>query len=314
VTRLTIRLIVALAAGVVVAIGWRQLPGIGAGALLHPAKRAVTRPAPGGCVERELAGAGLTLRGWQCEPASPARATIVYLHGIADNRESAEGVIARFLPRGFRIVAYDSRAHGRSDGDACTYGFYEKEDLRRVIDAQPAGPIVLIGTSLGAAVALQEAAGDPRVVTIVAAETFADLRTVASERAPRFFTRGTIEGAFKVAEAQARFHVDDASPVRAAEHIAVPVLLIHGADDVDTPPAHSARVRAALRGPSELVLIPGARHNESLRGAEAWRKLDDWVTRAAPGAPPLQAWHGGISEAGTPAAGRRTLTPPRRSR
>jgi hypothetical protein len=47
---------------------------------------------------------------------------------------SAVGVIQRFVPRGFDVVAYDSRAHGESDGDACTYGFFEKQDLRRVLD------------------------------------------------------------------------------------------------------------------------------------------------------------------------------------
>lgn len=87
-------------------------------------------------------------------------------------------------PRGFDVVAYDSRAHGESDGDVCTYGFYEARDLHRVLDTVAPGPVVLFGTSLGAAVALQETAGDPRVTAVVAAETFSDLRTVASERAP----------------------------------------------------------------------------------------------------------------------------------
>jgi len=268
---------------------WQQLPGIGAGALLHPSHRPVLRPSPAGCVARDVRGAGVTLRGWVCEPdpaggsgiaAERARRTIVYLHGVADNRESAVGVIARFRPRGFRVVAYDSRAHGESGGDACTYGYYEKDDLRRVIDSLPAGPVVVIGTSLGAAVALQEAAGDPRVVAIVAAETFSDLRTVATERAPWFFTRGTIDRAFQLAERQAAFQVDDVSPVHAAARITVPVLLIHGAEDRDTPPAHSERVRAALRGQSQLILVPGAHHNESLSAAEIWRQIDEWIARA----------------------------------
>jgi len=269
----------AVVAGVaVVAVLWQQLPAIGAGGLLHAARHAVTKPAPPGCVEHAFAGAGVTLRGWDCAPPA-ARAAIVYLHGIADNRESSAGVIARFLPRRFRVIAYDSRAHGGSGGDACTYGFYEKDDLRRVIDTLPRGPVVLIGTSLGAAVSLQEAADDPRVGAIVAAETFSDLRTVATERAPRFFTRGAIDRAFALAEREARFRVDDASPAHAAARITAPVLLIHGAADADTPPAHSARVRAALRSPSELVLVPGARHNESLNGAEIWTRIEAWIDR-----------------------------------
>src|SRR3954470_5550666 len=195
-------------AGAITILGvllWQQLPAIGAGGLLHPGRRAVTQAAPAGCRERDFAGAGVTLRGWDCEPAVPRRGTIVYLHGSADNRQSAAGVVSRFLPRGFRVIAYDGRAHGNSDGAFCTYGYYEKDDLHRVIDTLPAGPVVLIGTSLGAAVALQEAAGDPRVTAIVAAETFSDLRTVATERAPWFFTRRVIDKAFAIAETQARF-------------------------------------------------------------------------------------------------------------
>src|SRR5262249_52402436 len=209
-------------------MGWEQLPAVGAGALLHPSRRPVTQAAPAGCTAHDFAGAGVALRGWVCEPApSPhpasanegVRATIVYLHGVADNRQSAAGVAVRFLPRGYRVVAYDSRAHGESGGAACTYGYYEKRDLRRVIDALPPGPVALVGTSLGAAVALQEAGYDPRVVAIVAAETFADLRTVATERAPLFFTRETIARAFRLAEHEALFEVDDVSPARAARRI-----------------------------------------------------------------------------------------------
>src|SRR5829696_3161237 len=190
--RVFTRILLFGAAGALVVL-WRQLPALGAGGLLHPARHATTAPPPEHCVPADLAGAGVTLKGWRCASIAPARGTIVYLHGIADNRGSAAGVVQRFIARGFDIIAYDSRAHGESEGAACTYGFFEKQDLHRVIDTAPGGPVILIGTSLGAAVALQEAADDPRVRAIVAAETFSDLRTVAIERAPRFFTKGTIE-------------------------------------------------------------------------------------------------------------------------
>src|SRR4029078_372346 len=125
----------------------------------------------------------------------------------------AIGVIARYLPRGYDVVAYDSRAHGESTGEFCTYGVYERADLRRVIDGLGGGPVILIGTSLGAAVALEEAADDARIAAVVAAETFRDLRTVARERAPRVMTEDMIGRAFASAERMARFQVDDASPV-----------------------------------------------------------------------------------------------------
>lgn len=95
---------------------------------------------------------------------------------------------------------------------------------------------MLLGTSLGAAVALQEAARDARVTAVIAAETFSDLRTIATERAPFFFTSGIIARAFQVAEQQGRFSVDAVSPLIAATEITVPVLLIHGEADTTRHP------------------------------------------------------------------------------
>jgi dipeptidyl aminopeptidase/acylaminoacyl peptidase len=102
---------------------------------------------------------------------------------------------------------------------------------------------------------------------------------VATERAPFFFTAGVIGCAFRIAEHQGGFRVDEVSPVAAARAIRIPVLLIHGASDVDTPPDHSRRVLAALAGPKRLILVPGARHNESLRG-DVWGEIDRWLNDA----------------------------------
>jgi dipeptidyl aminopeptidase/acylaminoacyl peptidase len=126
-------------------------------------------------------------------------------------------------------------------------------------------------------VALQTAAEDARVSGVVAAETFSDLRTVARERAPRFLTEGIIARSFAFAEARGAFRVDDVSPVTAARRIRVPVLLVHGAEDVNTPPDHSRRVFQALAGRKELLLVEGAGHNESLRGSNAWQRIDAWL-------------------------------------
>lgn len=258
-----------------------QLPKLGAGGLLHPWRRTTIARMPSACQETEFAGDGVTLRGWRCGSPTPAPGTIVYLHGIADNRSSASGAIERFTPRGFQVIAYDSRAHGQSGGEACTYGVFEKRDLRAVIDRLHPGPIVLIGTSLGGAVALLEAADDPRVAAVIAAETFSDLRTVATERAPFVFTRGSIERAFRLAEEQGRFTVDAAAPAAAAPRVKAAVLLIHGNADRETSPDHSRRIFDALTSRKHLIRVPGAGHNQSL-GGEVWTEIDRWIDAATP--------------------------------
>ena len=261
---------------VVIAAGSTQLPTLGAAGLLHPMRRRVSATAPSMCQNTTFTGEGVHLEGWRCQATASRRGTLVYLHGIADNRASGAGVVGRFANRGFDVLAYDSRAHGESTGEACTYGFFEKQDLGRVIDTVERGPVILLGTSLGAAVALQHAALDTRVTAVIAAETFSDLRTVATQRAPFFFTPSIIDRTFALAEQQGHFAVDAVSPVRAAAGITAPVLLIHGAADVETPPEHSQRVLSALNGSKRLILVPGARHNEALRG-EVWTEIERWL-------------------------------------
>ena len=255
-------------------------PSWGAAALLHPTRTHASRQPTRPFEPFKWSGAGVRLVGWWFHaPPEGARGTVVYLHGVADNRASSIGIADHFVPMGFDVVAYDSRAHGDSGGDACTYGFYEKQDLARVLDHLPRGPIVVMGTSMGAAVALQAAAEDPRIAAVVSIATFSDLRTAAVERAPFIASRRNLEDAFRLAEDTAHFRVDEVSPMAAAARIHVPVLLIHGDHDQETPPAHSVRVLAALHEPKRLIVIPGGGHRGGLNGV-VWNELDAWLTQA----------------------------------
>lgn len=250
----------------------------GANALLHP-RRTTPRPAPAEFEALTFSGAGITLAAWRLRASMLARGTLIYLHGVADNRMSGIGLGRRFTARGFDVIAYDSRAHGESGGDACTYGFYEKQDLMRVRDTVSARPVVLFGVSLGAAVALQAAALDNRVAAIVAVETFSDLATVIRERKPGIMNERSLQTAAALAERRAAFQIRDVSPMAAAAQIGIPVLLIHGVNDRDTTADHSRRVFDALRGPKRLMLVPDAGHNESLQRAD-WNEIDAWLDAA----------------------------------
>ena len=268
-----------------------QVPSLGAALILHPLRRPVVMEMPSMCEEITYPGDGVDLKGWRCEAVGPRKGTLIFLHGHSDNRTSGTGIMERFRKRGFDVVTYDSRSHGESGGTAMTYGFYEKEDLRRVIDTVKKGPIVLLGCSLGAAVSLQLAADDRRISAVVAAETFADLRTVVTERAPFFFPSWAVTSAIRRAEREGRFEMDAVSPALAARTITSPVLLIHGEVDSETPPRHSQRVFDELSGPKRLIIVSGAGHNESLHG-DVWKDIEQWIdtilsAQAAAGQPAI---------------------------
>jgi uncharacterized protein len=251
-------------------------PEWGANALLHP-----TRHGPGiaPVAHEDVAfhSGGVLLRGWLLRGATPHRGLIVYLHGSSDNRRSGLGIAARLGPRGYDVLAYDSRAHGESEGTACTYGFYEKGDLIAALDVVGAKSAILFGASLGAAVALQAAPLDIRIRGVIAESSFSDLETVARERAPWLATDREIAEAFAIAEKEGRFRVADVAPARSASQIRVPVMLIHGVADSETPPDHSRRIFAALAGPKKLLLVPDSGHNDVLAGEGVWRQIESWL-------------------------------------
>ena len=268
--------IVGALAGTIAVAAHQALPTLGANGLLHPGRRSAEPAVRDSHPTLAFSGAGVTLAGWKVPARAARRGTVVYLHGVADNRGSGLGAVERFRDRGFDVIAYDSRAHGDSGGTVCTYGFYEKRDLQRVLDSVESGPVVVIGTSLGAAVGLQAAADDRRISAVVAVESFSDLRTVATERAPWFFTGGVIRQSFALAEELGQFPVDEVSPMSAGLRIRIPVLLIHGSEDTETPPEHSRQILGLLHGPKQLLIVDGAGHNESLQ-PWVWSRIEAWI-------------------------------------
>lgn len=276
----TLGLITVVVTGAAGGLVWREGPGWAAGGMLHPWRRSVDRAllharAPDSVT---FAGDGVKLYGWRMQPRGPRRATVVYLHGVADNRVSGISAGERLAARGFEVIAYDGRASGESGGPACTYGYYEKRDLHRVIEVLPSGPLFLFGNSLGAAIALQAAAENRRVTAVISVESFSDLRTIAMDRVGWILPSSFVNRAFARAEAEGHFDIDAVSPVRAAARITVPVLVIHGTSDWKTRPEHSRRIYDALAGPRTLLLVEGVGHDHSLTPA-TWRSIENWMDK-----------------------------------
>jgi pimeloyl-ACP methyl ester carboxylesterase len=255
-------------------------PSWGANALLHPARRPVgAEPA---LPHRDLAveSDGVTIRGWVFPAQAPRRVgTLVYLHGVGDNRASGTWIAEQLVRVGWDVVAYDGRAHGASGGDVCTYGYHEKRDLSRVLDALGVDRAIVVGVSLGAAVALQAAPDDPRIAGIVSISTFSSLEEIARDRVGWKATDRRIRDAFAIAEREGRFRVAEASPVAAAPRIRIPVLVVHGGADSETRPEHSRRVYAALAGPKRLEIVQGAGHGDAM--ARAWPTALEWIRARA---------------------------------
>jgi pimeloyl-ACP methyl ester carboxylesterase len=248
-------------------------------AIIRPWKRPMTAAMPPRARDVAAPIESGSIRGWLLEPETRRRPLVVYLHGIADNRASGLWLADRLLALGHPVLLFDSRAHGASDGAFCTFGAREAGDLRGLLDVVGSPRVVLVGVSLGGAVALQAAAQDERVAGVVAISTFSDLRSIVQERAPWPLRGRLADRALQRAGEIGGFDPQRASPLEAAPRIRSPVLLVHGADDRATSLAHSQRLDAALRAPHRLLTVPGAGHDGVLAAPGTWETIAAWLAR-----------------------------------
>src|SRR6476660_1435358 len=91
-------------------------------------------------------------------PDTAPRAVIVAAHGLAEHYGRYGNRVDHVVPRGYAVYALDHRGHGRSDGrrsyvERFTDFTTDLEKLRRMVrERHPAGPLFLLGHSMGGAI------------------------------------------------------------------------------------------------------------------------------------------------------------------
>lgn len=130
---------------------------------------------------------GVMLRGWKVRAQTPNGNWVLLFHGIVDNRAEMASFADFLLRDGYGVVMMDAREQGASDGTLATFGWKERWDTKAVIDALYASEeprnVFELGESMGAAIALQSAAVDPRIQAVVAEASFSSLRNVSYDYA-----------------------------------------------------------------------------------------------------------------------------------
>jgi len=125
----------------------------------------------------------LHLKGyWIQSKTDTVRSIIIFAHGVGGCKESYIGIAKKLAHKGIESIVIDSRAHGQSEGQFCTYGFYEKEDISKIINfiqtKEPDIPIGIWGSSMGGAIGLLALAKDKRLKFGLIQSTFTDLHQI----------------------------------------------------------------------------------------------------------------------------------------
>ena len=94
----------------------------------------------------------LKLEAWYI-PVDSAAGTVLLFHGHGGNKSGVIKEAESFNKMGYNTLLVDFRAHGNSEGNTCTIGFDESEDVKLAYDyisSKGEKNIVLWGISMGA--------------------------------------------------------------------------------------------------------------------------------------------------------------------
>lgn len=211
------------------------------------------------------------------------KGTIILVHGISSCKEHMYG-IAEWLLTEYDVIVYDQRAHGQSEGKFCTFGAKEKRDITSIINKFERDSILrnarfgIMGFSLGAAVAMQAMAQEPRIQCGIFEGGFASFRETYHDYAERmihvripFFTDYVLTQSERIAQ----FSVDTVIPEKSVATIKTPVLFIHGEDDKHIPVRYAHRNYAACRSTKKsLHIVKDAQHHDlGDKGGTAYRDI-----------------------------------------
>ncbi|MDJ0675154.1 MAG: alpha/beta fold hydrolase [Calothrix sp. MO_167.B42] len=196
------------------------------------------------------------VHGWWMPAKGPKAKVLLYLHGNALNVGANVGHAHRFHQLGFSVLLIDYRGYGRSQGSFPNeVQVYEDAAVawKYLVQQRGIAPsqIVIYGHSLGGAVAIDLAVKYPGSAGLIVESSFTSVRDV-------IFYRNSF-GMFPVELILTqRFE-----SITKVPRLQVPVLFIHGTADTTVPSFMSQNLYNAAPESKQLLLVPGAGHNNA---------------------------------------------------
>jgi fermentation-respiration switch protein FrsA (DUF1100 family) len=213
---------------------------------------------------------GSKLHGWYV-PANEPRAYVLFAHGNGGNLTHRIDTLEAMANQLHAcVLIFDYRGYGKSEGSPSTAGILADGRAARRWLANRAGipvsQIVLMGESIGGAVAVRLAAEDG-ARGLILENVFSSLADVGSHHYPFLPVKLVMRG--------------DLDNVGQIKQYHGPLLQFHGDADSIVPFKLGQRVFAAANEPKRFVVITGGDHNDPRTGA-AHRELEKFFAELPP--------------------------------
>ena len=196
---------------------------------------------------------------------------IIYCHGNSSSQCEIKYYLDKILQENINAFTFDFSGCGKSEGEYISLGFYEKYDLKMIIDfvykLPNVGKIALWGHSMGAATILLYAAKDPRISCICVDSPFSDFNILLKEYSERL----TIIPGFVFSTAynltktmvfnRNNLDIDNIKPINEVKNIKIPIYFVHAMKDTLIKSDHSLKLYENCGSSIKFINICEGGHN-----------------------------------------------------
>ena len=234
---------------------------------------------------------GIELSGyWIKSQKDTNRGIIILIHGIGGCKEHFLNLAKELSKKGIESIVFDGRAHGKSGGEFCTYGFKEKKDIAQIVDKikerKPNLPIGIWGNSLGGAIAIQTLEFDERIKFGIIESTFTELNQIVFDYKKRILKgigiRSLSDFALKRAGQIADFEPLKIKPIESVKNIKQSIFIAHGDSDKNISSKYGQQLFENLKPKDkEFTLVKGGGHFDLFDkgGIEYKNKIMNFIDR-----------------------------------
>ena len=212
---------------------------------------------------------------------------VIYLHGNSSSRCEAYSEVRYLLPKNLCLFSFDFCGCGKSEGDYISLGYYEKEDVKCIIEylqkSKKVGKIGLWGRSMGAVTAIMYASEHPEDISALVLDSgFYSLKQLIFElvkskiNLPDFIIDQVLKKVKETIREKAKFDLDKLETVLYAKNCDAPAFFCHGEDDNFVRMTHCTNLYNDYKGNKKIIKIVKGKHN-SARPKETKIKMVEFL-------------------------------------
>jgi uncharacterized protein len=215
---------------------------------------------------------GYLLKGFRLKAKENNDKVVIISHGVTVSRYSSIKYALIFINLGYDVLIYDQRYHGESGGKFISYGFYERYDLKAIVDYAKGiygyeAKIGIHGESMGSGIALLYAGsiedGADFYIIDCAYSNFQQEFIYRINEDTRYHSSILVPLTNLFLLIRGSYRLRDICPIKYIKNIKSPILSITSAHDTYIPPEMTMDLYEAKKGPKSIYIAQNGDHAES---------------------------------------------------